>query len=329
MKLYTVQFYLRHDSPKSGLTSAPRAMQNDAVYLGRQPELAGLKLLHAGKVRDIYEYDSEHLLFVITDRVSAFDVLMAEGIPHKGRVLNTIAAWWFQETRDIIPNHMVATSLDCLSNLDAETTELLRGRIMLVRRAQPTSVEWVVRGYIVGSGWKEYQAKGTVCSIPLPAGLEFCQRLPEAILTPTTKDEVHDLPLSPDEAREKVGSAVFEQLRDASLALFQRGTQVLEKLDILLADTKFEFGEVGGELVLIDEALTPDSSRFWPKSEYATGKKQPSFDKQILRDYLESLTWDKEPPAPALPAELLSRVSARYLEVCEKITGSVPNGVPA
>ncbi|MFT5284313.1 MAG: phosphoribosylaminoimidazole-succinocarboxamide synthase [Planctomycetota bacterium] len=303
-------------------------MQNDAVYLGRDTELAGLKLLHAGKVRDIYEYDADHLLFVISDRVSAFDVLMAEGIPHKGRVLNTIAAWWFEQTRDLIPNHMVSTSLDCLSGLDAKTTELLEGRTMLVRRAKPTSVEWVVRGYIVGSGWKEYQAKGTVCSIPLPAGLEFCQRLPEAILTPTTKDEVHDMPLSPEEARELVGDEVFEQLRDASLSLFQRGTDVLNEIDILLADTKFEFGEIDGKLVLIDEALTPDSSRFWPKAEYATGKNQPSFDKQILRDYLETLTWDKEPPAPVLPAELLSRISARYLEVCEKITGSVPNGVP-
>ena len=301
-------------------------MQNDAVYLGRHQELGGLKLLHAGKVRDIYEVDADHLLFVISDRVSAFDVLMSEGIPHKGRVLNSIAAWWFEQTADLIPNHFVSTSLDCMKGLDAEQTELLQGRTMLVRRAKPTTVEWVVRGYIAGSGWKEYGAKGTVCGIPLPEGLEFCGRLPEPILTPTTKDEVHDMPLTPDEAREKVGDEVFETLRDASLALFQRGTEVLEGIGVLLADTKFEFGELDGKLVLIDEALTPDSSRFWPKDQYATGKNQPSFDKQILRDYLETLTWDKEPPAPPLPSDLLERVSNRYLEICEKITGSVPTG---
>ncbi len=302
-------------------------MQNDAVYLGREKELAGLKLLHAGKVRDIYEVDRDHLLFVISDRVSAFDVLMSEGIPHKGRVLNSIAAWWFEQTRDLIPNHMVSTSLDCLPGLDPAKAELLQGRTMLVRRAKPTTVEWVVRGYIAGSGWKEYGAKGTVCGIPLPAGLEFCGRLAEPILTPTTKDEVHDMPLTPDEARDKVGAELFEKARSASMALFERGTRVLEEIGVLLADTKFEFGEIDGELVLIDEALTPDSSRFWPVDQYATGKNQPSFDKQILRDYLETLTWDKEPPAPTLPSDLLERVSNRYLEICEKITGTVPSGV--
>ena len=302
-------------------------MQNDAVYLGRDKELAGLNLIHAGKVRDIYEVDSEHLLFVISDRVSAFDVLMSEGIPHKGRVLNSIAAWWFEQTQDLIPNHLVSTSLDFLTGLDDKQTELLQGRTMLVRRAKPTTVEWVVRGYIAGSGWKEYGAKGTVCGIPLPAGLEFCGRLPEPILTPTTKDEVHDMPLTPEEAREKVGSELFEKARDSSLALFQRGTEVLDGIGVLLADTKFEFGEIDGELILIDEALTPDSSRFWPKDQYATGKNQPSFDKQILRDWLETLTWDKEPPAPTIPNELLERISNRYLEICEKITGTVPNGV--
>ncbi len=301
----------------------------DHVYSGRVPELAGLELVSSGKVRDVYRYDADHLLFVISDRVSAFDVEMREGIPHKGRVLNAIAAYWFDTTRDILPNHMVSTSIDCLSGLGAREQELLQGRVMLVRRAVPTTVEWVVRGYVAGSGWKEYQRQGTVCGIELPAGIEFCGELPEPILTPTTKDHVHDLPLTHAQARERVGAACFERAREASLALFARGSEVLAPLGILLADTKFEFGRVEDELLLIDEALTPDSSRFWPREHYRTGQNQPSYDKQILRDHLETLDWNKEPPPPALPRALVEQLSARYLEICEKITGGVPAGVPA
>jgi phosphoribosylaminoimidazole-succinocarboxamide synthase len=299
------------------------------VYLGRDTRLERLRLVNSGKVRDIYEVDDQRLLFVTSDRVSAFDVIMPQGIPHKGRVLTAIAAHWFEQTRDVIPNHLLSTRVEDVPGLTAREQDLLRGRIMLVQRAKPTTVEWVVRGYIAGSGWKEYQKKSTVCGIPLPGGLQFCQKLPQPILTPTTKDDAHDLPLTPAEARERVGPAVFDPLEKASLALFERGTQELEKLGILLADTKFEFGEVDGKLVLIDEALTPDSSRFWPRAEYRVGHNPPSYDKQILRDWLETLDWNKEAPGPDLDPAIVRRVSERYLEICEKITGNTPEEVLA
>ncbi|HEX6885958.1 MAG TPA: phosphoribosylaminoimidazolesuccinocarboxamide synthase [Planctomycetota bacterium] len=302
-------------------------MSHPDLYLGRTPRLGSLALKNSGKVRDIYEVDAEHLLFVTSDRVSAFDVVMPQGIPHKGRVLTTIAAHWFEKTRDVIPNHLVSTRVEDVAGLSSAEHERLRGRIMLVRRAQPTTVEWVVRGYLAGSGWKEYQKSGTVCGIPLPKGLGFCQKLPKPILTPTTKEETHDLPLTPAEARERVGAAIFDPAERASLALFERGTRELEKLGILLADTKFEFGLVpkqeqgAGKLILIDEALTPDSSRFWPAEGYRVGANPPSYDKQVLRDYLETLDWNKQPPGPELPAAIVNRVAERYLEICEKITG--------
>ena len=299
-------------------------MHDDNVYLGRDDGPPGLKRLAIGKVRDIYEIDDQHLLFVTTDRVSAFDVLMNQGIPHKGAVLTAIAAWWFSKTRDVITNHLVSTSVDDVPGLTDEWKRKFAGRIMVVRRCAPTAVEWVVRGYIAGSGWKEYQQSQSVCGIDLPAGLAQAQVLPEPILTPTTKDDDHDRPLSPDEAREVVGTDVYETLEKASLALFARGTETLADLGILLADTKFEFGELNGELVLIDEVLTPDSSRFWPKDDYRTGISPPSYDKQILRDWLETLDWDKNPPAPELPADLIERISGRYLEICERITGHAP-----
>jgi len=303
-----------------------------SVYMGRHKELGGLRLSNSGKVRDIYEVDDHHLLFVTTDRVSAFDVVMPRGIPNKGRVLTAIAAYWFGTTGDILPNHLVSTDVDELPidfRKHEDLREELRGRVMLVQRCEPTTVEWVVRGYIAGSGWKEYQRQGTVCGIPLPAGLPFCGRLPEPILTPTTKDDVHDKPLTPDEARERVGASIYDRAHPAALALFRRGTEMLEKHGILLADTKFEFGLRKGELLLIDEALTPDSSRFWPAAEYEPGKNPPSYDKQILRDWLETLDWDKNPPGPELPDEIVERVAGRYLDVCRTITGRDPEGVRA
>jgi phosphoribosylaminoimidazole-succinocarboxamide synthase len=261
---------------------------------------------------------------------------MDEGIPHKGAVLTAISAWWFENTRDVVENHLLSTSVDDLTGVDASTKDRLRGRIMIVRRAKPTSVEWVVRGYLAGSGWKEYQKSRSVCGVPLPAGLQNSSRLPTPILTPTTKDEHHDLPLTPAEARERVGPALFDKAHKASLALFQRGTEVLDRAGILLADTKFEFGvlaepksQSGDKLILIDEALTPDSSRFWPKEAWKPGANPPSLDKQILRDWLETLDWNKEPPPPKLDPRIVERVSERYLEICERITGKMPVGVTA
>jgi phosphoribosylaminoimidazole-succinocarboxamide synthase len=304
-------------------------MSDSSVYFGRAPRLGRLTLAASGKVRDIYAVDAQHLLFVTSDRVSAFDVVMPQAIPHKGQVLTAIAAHWFERTRDAVPNHLVSTRAEDVPGLSAKEHELLRGRIMLVQRAEPTSVEWVVRGYLAGSGWKEYQKSGTVCGIALPKGLGFCQQLPRPLLTPTTKEAAHDLPLTPAEARTRVGATVFDPAQRAALALFERGTQELARIGILLADTKFEFGLAGGKLLLIDEALTPDSSRFWPAKGYRVGENPPSYDKQVLRDYLETLDWKKEPPGPELPAAIVNKVAERYLEICEKITGRSPAGVRA
>ena len=302
------------------------------VYPGRLPRLGGLELAHAGKVRDLYPMDDERLLFVTSDRVSAFDVLMPQGIPHKGRALTAVAAHWFDRTRDLVANHLLSTEVDDVPGLDARERALLEGRVMIVRRLRPTTVEWVVRGYLVGSGWKEYERSGTVCGIPLPTGIPFCGKLPEPVLTPTTKDDGHDEPLTPDEARERVGGALFDEAQRIALALFARGTDELAQHGILLADTKFEFGleprPDGERIVLIDEALTQDSSRFWPRETYRPGTIQPSYDKQILRDWLETLDWNKEPPGPAIPDAIVERVSRRYLEVCRTITGTLPPGVP-
>jgi len=299
----------------------------DSVYLGRAPKVGDLTLKASGKVRDIYTLDDDRLCFVTSDRVSAFDVIMPQGIPHKGRVLTTVAVHWFERTADIIGNHLLSTDVDELPGLSDDERDALRGRIMIVKRCEPTTVEWVVRGYITGSGWKEYQKQGTVCGIPLAEGLRFCEKLPAPLLTPTTKDDDHDRPLTPQQARERVGAEIFDPAEKASMALFARGTEELAKIGILLADTKFEFGLRDGELLLIDEALTQDSSRFWPADQYEIGKNQPSYDKQILRDWLETLDWNKEAPGPDLPSDLVDRVSERYLDICTKITGRVPEGV--
>ena len=302
-------------------------MPTPTVFLGRDERVPGLKLLASGKVRDIYELDARRLLFVTTDRVSAFDVVMREGVPHKGQVLTAISVWWFEKTKDIVANHLESARVEDVPGLTPAWREKLAGRVMIVKRAQPTSVEWVVRGYIAGSGWKEYQKQGTICGIPLPKGLAQSARLPQAILTPTTKEEHHDLPLTPAQARERVGPAVFDPAEKASLALFARGTQELEKIGILLCDTKFEFGLLDGKLILIDEVLTPDSSRFWNRADWQTGISPPSYDKQILRDWLEAQPWNKNPPPPRIDPKVIERVSERYLEICEKITGKQPTGV--
>jgi phosphoribosylaminoimidazole-succinocarboxamide synthase len=296
------------------------------VYLGGAERPPGLELLRSGKVRDVYELDARLLLFVTTDRVSAFDVVMREGVPHKGAVLTAIAAHWFERTKDIVPNHLVHADVERVPGLDARWRERLRGRVLVVRRAEPSPIEWVVRGYLAGSGWKEYQRSGTVCGIALPEGLALASRLPAPLLTPTTKSGEKDLPLSPAEARALVGAESYAELERLSLALFARGTEELAQKGFLLADTKFEFGRSAGRWILIDEALTPDSSRFWPAESWQPGHSPASWDKQILRDYLETLAWDKRPPAPELDPAVLRRLSERYLDVCERITGRLPIG---
>lgn len=300
---------------------------HNSIYLGRRPQLGALKLKTAGKVRDIYELDADRLLFVTSDRVSAFDVILPDGVLNKGRVLTHIAAWWFGETQDVIANHLLSTNVDDVPGLNAEERAALDGRIMIVKRCEPTAVEWVVRGYIVGSGWKEYQKQGTICGIPLPAGLEFCERLAEPLFTPTTKDDEHDMPISPAEAQRIVGDAVFAKAHQATMDLFARGTEVLAEHGMLLADTKFEFGICDGEVLLIDEALTPDSSRFWPADQYAVGKNQPSLDKQILRDWLETLDWNKQAPGPSIDPAINAKLAASYIQICQTLTGGLPAGI--
>lgn len=301
-------------------------MSTKPIYLGREKAIPGVTWLASGKVRDIYAVDAEHLLFVTSDRMSAFDVIMNEGVPFKGEVLTMLAAHWFEKTRDIVPNHLVSTSVDDVDGLSPQWRECLRGRVMLVRRAQPTPVEWVVRGYLAGSGLKEYQRSKTVCGIPLPDGLVLASKLPQPILTPTTKEDSHDLPLTPAEARAKVGDALYEAAEHAALALFARASESLAKQGILLADTKFEFGLRQGKLLLIDEALTPDSSRFWPAASWKPGTNPPSYDKQYLRDWLETLDWNKQYPPPTLSPAVIARTVEKYLEICRKVTGRLPQG---
>lgn len=294
------------------------------VYLGKSDRPPGLEQVASGKVRDIYRLDPDHLLFVTSDRISAFDVVMDQGLPGKGRILTSIAAYWLEETRDIVANHLVSTSIDEVQGLDTEWRERLRGRVMIVRETAPDPIEWVVRGYLAGSGWKEYQESSTVCSIPLPAGLQQASELPHPIVTPTTKHEAKDRPLSPAEAEALVGADRWAHGQDLCLKLFGRGKEVLAGHGLILADTKFELGVRDGEVLLIDEALTPDSSRMWAEDDYAIGISPPSFDKQILRDWLETLDWNKQYPPPPLDPAVLERVSERYREVCKTLTGSVP-----
>jgi phosphoribosylaminoimidazole-succinocarboxamide synthase len=286
-------------------------------------DLRPLVLYTRGKVRDIYELDGR-LLIVATDRISAFDVVLPTGIPDKGRVLTELSRFWFARTEDIVPNHFLAAG-------DAARQpfgDLLAGRSMLVRKARPLPVECIVRGYLAGSGWKEYQRDGSVCGSPLPPSLVESSPLPEPIFTPSTKAEGgdHDENISFGHVVALLGRDLAERVRDLSLALYWRARDVAEPRGIIVADTKFEFGfdVEKGELMLIDELLTPDSSRFWPKDAYLPGRPQPSFDKQFVRDYLESIGWDKRPPAPPLPAEVVAQTRARYLEALRRLTGEAP-----
>lgn len=280
-----------------------------------------LKLLNRGKVRDIYDL-GEHLLIVTSDRISAFDVIMDEGIPQKGYVLTEISKFWFDQMADLIPHHLVATEVDDFPAITHQYRDQLEGRSMLTKKAQPLPIECIVRGYLSGSGWKEYQRDGSLCSIPLPAGLTQSDKLPETLFTPSTKAEIgeHDENISFEQAAELCGQELTQQVSDISIAIYERARKLADTKGIIIADTKFEFGMFDGQLIWIDEALTPDSSRFWPKDLYQPGQAQPSFDKQFLRDYLETLDWNKQAPPPKLPQEIVTKTGEKYLEALKLLT---------
>jgi phosphoribosylaminoimidazole-succinocarboxamide synthase len=284
-----------------------------------ETNLPGIQFLNRGKVRDLYEV-GDRLLIVATDRLSAFDVVLPTPIPDKGRVLTQLSLFWFNLLRDVIPNHVLSAS-DFPAEL-AAYREQLEGRSMLCQKTKPLPVECVVRGYLSGSGWKDYRASGKICGIPLPAGLQESERLPEPIFTPSTKATAgHDENISFDEAASMIGGELAERVRAVSLDIYRRAVAYAEPRGIILADTKFEFGLVGDKLIWIDEALTPDSSRFWPADGYQPGRSQPSFDKQYVRDYLERIGWNKQPPGPELPPEVVEATRARYREAYRQLTG--------
>jgi phosphoribosylaminoimidazole-succinocarboxamide synthase len=301
-----------------------------SIKTGSRPEplmsldIAGLPLFRRGKVRDVYDL-GDKLLFVATDRISAFDVVMKNGIPSKGRVLNMISAFWFDLTRPIVENHMITVDVDEMIAAEkklAAYREELSGRAMLVKKAKPAVVECIVRGYISGSGWKEYKKDSSVCGIKLPKGLKESDKLPEPIFTPSTKaDAGHDINISQEETVKIVGRETFDFLKAKSIAVYDKARDYADTKGIIIADTKFEFGLLKDKMILMDEVLTPDSSRFWPKDEYKPGGSQKSFDKQFVRDYLETLDWDKTPPGPELPGEIVTKTAEKYLEAYRVLTG--------
>ncbi len=284
-----------------------------------------LKLLRRGKVRDVYDL-GDNLLIVSTDRISCFDVVLPCGIPYKGKVLTAISCFWFDLIKDIVPHHLITA--DCnkypkeLKKYEAE----LSGRSMLVKKAQALAVECIVRGYLSGSGWKEYQKSQSICAIPLPKGLVESDKLPRTIFTPSTKEEKgHDINVAQAHIEKTIGKDITEKIKKISIAVYELASVYAGGKGIIIADTKFEFGLYKGGIIIIDEVLTPDSSRFWPVAEYIPGRPQPSFDKQFVRDYLESLSWDKNPPAPDLPEEIIQETSRKYLDACRRLTGKKIN----
>jgi phosphoribosylaminoimidazole-succinocarboxamide synthase len=289
-----------------------------------QTDFPGLKLRARGKVRDIYEL-GDRLLIVATDRLSAFDVVLPTPIPDKGRVLTQLSLFWFNKLADVVPNHVLTAK-----NFDGELTPYissLAGRAMLVRKTEPIQIECVVRGYISGSGWKDYQKTGTICGVQLPSGLRESDRLPEPIFTPSTKaTSGHDENISFEETISRIGRPLAERLRETSLKIYRLASEHAAAHGIIIADTKFEFGLIGNDMIWIDEALTPDSSRFWPADQYVPGKAQPSFDKQYVRDYLERIGWNKQPPAPALPPEVVTGTQQKYRDAFQQITGHSLDG---
>jgi phosphoribosylaminoimidazole-succinocarboxamide synthase len=292
----------------------------DTLY---EANLSGLPLAHRGKVRDIYDVDAEHLLIVTTDRLSAFDVVLPTPIPKKGAVLTAISNFWFRRTEQLVANHLTGVPLEQVVT-DPTQRRMLEGRAIVVRKLEALPVEAIVRGYLIGSGWKDYRRSSAVCGIPLPAGLRLADRLPEPIFTPSTKAAVgeHDENIDFAQAQELLGADLATQVRDVSLQIYAAAAAYALERGIIIADTKFEFGlSPQGELVLIDEVLTPDSSRFWPADEYSPGTSPLSFDKQYVRDYLETLDWDKRAPGPSLPPEVAARTAEKYLEAYRRLTG--------
>lgn len=285
--------------------------------------LDGLDLLKKGKVRDLYDL-GDYLLMVATDRISAFDVIMPDPIPEKGKILTQISLFWFEQMTALIPNHLVASNVSEYPQACHPHAKILEGRSMLVKKVEVLPIECVVRGYISGSGWKSYQQSGEVCGLKLPAGLQESDQLPEPIFTPSTKEELgkHDVNISFTEMAQRVGRDLAERARDLSLAIYRQGVALARRKGIIIADTKFEFGIWDDQLILIDEVLTPDSSRFWPVDRYQPGGAQPSFDKQFVRDYLTSIRFNKKPPGPHLPDEVISGTRAKYIEALKLLTGS-------
>jgi phosphoribosylaminoimidazole-succinocarboxamide synthase len=286
-------------------------------------EFPDLKLLKRGKVRDMYDL-GEALLMVASDRISAFDVVMPDPVPDKGAILTQISLFWFEVMRPLVENHVITSNVDDYPASCQPHAGVLKGRSMLVRKARPLPIECVVRGYLSGSGWNSYRESGSICGIPLPAGLKESNPLPEPIFTPSTKEEVgiHDVNIDFDEACRRIGADLAARVRSLSLSIYARGSALAESKGIIIADTKFEFGLIGERLILIDEVLTPDSSRFWPKSTYAPGGPQQSFDKQYLRDYLLAIKWNKTPPAPPLPEEVIRNTRQKYLDALVQLSGS-------
>jgi phosphoribosylaminoimidazole-succinocarboxamide synthase len=292
-----------------------------ARALIRELDLPGIPKLRSGKVREVFDL-GDTLLFVATDRLSAFDVILPDPIPDKGAVLNQISAFWFRRF-DFVANHMITADINHFPSELAPFVDQLERRSMLVRKTKPLPVECVVRGYLAGSGWKDYQENGAISGVPLPKGLQLASQLPEPIFTPSTKAEAgHDENIDWEKCCAALGRDVAERVKDFSLRIYEAGRQHAAERGIIVADTKFEFGLLGDELLLIDECLTPDSSRFWPADEYAVGKSPPSFDKQFVRDYLETLDWNKTPPGPELPAEIIEKTAAKYREAFERLTGA-------
>lgn len=288
--------------------------------MSNQPQLS-LKKLYSGKVRDLYEIDAQRMLMVASDRLSAFDVILEQPIPDKGKILTEISNFWFNKLEHIIPNHFTGDQVSDV--VSAQELPLVEGRAVVAKRLKPVAVEAIVRGYLAGSGWKEYQRSGTVCGIQLPVGLQEAQQLPEPIFTPSTKAEIgdHDENISFVQCAAIIGDDLANQVRDASLALYQAAVEYAATRGIIIADTKFEFGlDNDGTLTLMDEALTPDSSRFWPADSYQVGTNPPSFDKQFVRDWLESSGWNKEPPAPAIPADVAQKTADKYREALQRLT---------